>query len=315
MTGGRANLQEFARAAALALGIAFAAGGPRAAEPFRFAAFGDLPYTRDERAAMPRWIAQIAAAAPAFAIHVGDFKTSREPCSDAMFADRLGLFDASAVPLIYTPGDNEWSDCDILAAGAYAPTERLDRLRQLFFARPESLGRRKIALERQPGAPENARWEDGRLVFLTLNLPASNNHGPKPAPSAELAAREPLLLDWIEQGFARARQRDAAGVVIAFQANPGFRLLRRGLPTAGFRRTLTALQEQAARWGRPLLLIHGDTHTWRFDQPLPAPGAAEPLPRVWRVEVPGSPRRGWVEVRFDASRPDAAFSATLHEFD
>ena len=62
------------------------------------------------------------------------------------------------MPLIYTPGDNEWTDCRPISK--YDPNERLDRLRQLFFAAPRSLGQRSRALTRQSdlvnyGLPEN----------------------------------------------------------------------------------------------------------------------------------------------------------------
>jgi hypothetical protein len=286
-----------------------------AAQQLRFAALGDLPYTEAERRGMPGWLGRIAAADPAFAIHVGDFKSSRAPCTDATFADRFALFDASPVPLVYTPGDNEWTDCERPSREGFQPAERLAALRRLFFSRPESLGRRRIALVQQEHAPENTRWQALGVVFLTLNLPAENNHGRKPQPSAEMLAREPLILAWLREGFAAARQAGARAVVIAFQANPGFPMLRKGLSTRAFRPFLETLRSEARRWRKPVLLIHGDTHTWHFDQPpLGAPGA-DPLENVWRIEVPGSPFPGWVEVRCCADAAAHPFAATLHPLD
>jgi hypothetical protein len=301
------------RTVALLAGLAaVGASLPATAQELRFAALGDLPYTEAERQGMPGWLSRIAATDPAFAIHVGDFKASHAPCTDATFADRHALFDASPMPLVFTPGDNEWTDCERPAGQAFEPAERLAALRRLFFSRPESLGRRRIALEQQTPAPENLRWQTGGVVFLTLNLPAGNNHGLRPQPSAEMLAREPLILAWLREGFAAARQADARAVVIAFQANPGFKLSSKGLSTRAFRPFLETLRSEARRLNKPVLLIHGDTHTWRFDRPLASAPEADHSDKVWRIEVPGSPFPGWVEVRCctdDAAQP---FSATLH---
>lgn len=300
------NLQKNGRRAARAVfccaTLLFALALPPAyAEDFRFAAFGDLPYTDRERSAMPRWLQEISATQPAFLIHVGDFKASREVCSDELFADRHALFDESPVPLIYTPGDNEWSDCDLMAAGGYDPVERLSALQTLFFSRPQSLGKKRIAVEQQLGAVENLRWITDRIVFLTINLPAGNNTGIKPQRSDELIAREPKILAWIRQGFTVAETIEARAIVIAFQADPSFQRLKKGLASRSFDPILTVLQEESLHWKKPVLLIHGDSHTYRFDQPLPVKDGVQTLSNVWRLEVPGSPFLGWVEVVINAS--------------
>jgi hypothetical protein len=314
----RLRRRSHVRAALAMLALAGATVAPAApawAQNLRFAALGDLPYTEAERRQMPAWFGQIAAAQPAFAIHVGDFKFSRTPCTDEVFADRFALFDASPVPLIYTPGDNEWTDCRLLSAGSHDPVERLNKLRQVFFARPESLGRKRILVQSQPGAPENVRWRAGGLVFATINVPAGNNFGFTAESQSESRQREPVILDWLRQAFGEAQRSAADGVVIAFQANPGFELLRKGIPAPGFRALLATLQAEAASFAKPVLLIHGDTHTWRFDQALVARGSTQSMPKVWRIEVPGTPNKGWVEVEFrrdDATNP---FSARMHPFD
>jgi hypothetical protein len=119
----------------------------------------------------------IAAEHASLIVHAGDFKDSRLVCSDEVFLDRRALLDASAVPLVYVPGDNEWTDCRQLAAGHFDPVERLQKLRQLFFAEPRSLGRKTIAVEQQAGGyPEHLRWRLGPVIFVSLNVPGPNNH-------------------------------------------------------------------------------------------------------------------------------------------
>lgn len=147
------------------------------AETWRFAVIGDTPYSSYEERQLPAMLDDIAAENPQFVVHAGDFKSSSKPCSDALFSDRRALFDASRVPLIYVPGDNEWTDCRRLAAGGFDPLERLQKLRELFFATPRSLGRQALAVEQQPGAyPEQLRWRLGPVLFVSLNVPGSNNN-------------------------------------------------------------------------------------------------------------------------------------------
>jgi hypothetical protein len=47
----------------------------------------------------------------AFVVHVGDLSSPPYACTDDLVAHRLAQFNASAHPFIYTPGDNEWTDC------------------------------------------------------------------------------------------------------------------------------------------------------------------------------------------------------------
>jgi hypothetical protein len=52
---------------------------------------------------------------------------------------------------------------------------------------------------------------------------------------------------------------------------------------------LTTLREEAARFGRPVLIAHGDHHRYTVDRQLG-------LANLTRLEVPGSPTVGWVRV-------------------
>ena len=123
------------------------------AQPLPFGLFGDTPYSAWERAQLPGLMADMAAADPAFVVHAGDFKSGADACSDALFQDRLALFQASRVPLVYVPGDNDWTDCHRRSNGAYDPLERLERLRGLFFVSEYSLGQKPMPLLRQSADP------------------------------------------------------------------------------------------------------------------------------------------------------------------
>jgi hypothetical protein len=202
------------------------------------------------------------------------------------------------LPLIYVLGDNEWTDCH--RAGG-DPLERLARLRSLFHATPESLGRVRLPLERQtPDYPENLRWRRGPVLFLGLNVPGShNNIGPGPEPSAEYRTRDQANAEWMSEGFRQAKASGQSVVVVAIQANPGFDEFNAGSPVPGYGDFLRRLREETQAFGGEVVLLHGDTHRIRIDQPfLDRPGGA-PIPRFTRIETYGSPWMGWVEISVD----------------
>lgn len=271
------------------------------AETWRFAVIGDTPYSVTERRELPLMLDDIADEHPAFVVHVGDFKQSREPCSDALFGDRHDLFNASRVPLIYVPGDNEWTDCAQLAAGHYDPQERLRRLRQLFFAEPFSLGQRRIALERQSADfPEHLRWRLGPVLFLTLNVPGPNNNRAIGDDGGdEFRTRNRALTDWIKEGFAAARKEGASGIVIAMQGNPGFKHYAAGFAHSGYRDLLITLHRATLDFPGQVLLVHGDTHWQRVDRPLW--NGPNKVANFTRLESYGYPFMGWVKVTIDSA--------------
>jgi len=106
-----------------------------------YAVIGDMPYGKSKLDSMPQLIALINNdPAVQLVIHVGDIKSgSNSPCTDAYNATIKGLFDTFDDPLVYTIGDNEWTDCHVFSKnnGLYTPTERLHAVRTLFFPVPD----------------------------------------------------------------------------------------------------------------------------------------------------------------------------------
>jgi len=258
------------------------------AQSFTFAAIGDVPYgPHEEFAAL---IDKINTQSLAFTIHVGDIKSGSTVCSDETFLSVRQLFDRFNRALVYTPGDNEWTDCHRLNNGRYDPLERLEKIRQLFFASNESLGKQRLSLQTQSSQKsftsyvENRRWSQGKVRFATLHLVGSNNNLQPGLPSSsEFAAREHANIAWLRETFAEARANMDVAIVLAMQADTFFGEPRKG---SGFVRWNVALAEEVAAWGKPVLLIQGDTHQYLIDNPL-KDASGKPLRQLVRVVVPG----------------------------
>jgi hypothetical protein len=286
-----------------------------ASQPFAFALIGDLPYSEGDALRAAAMIAQLDASALAFVLHVGDINSGREPCSDTLFERRRDLLARSMHPLVLLPGDNEWTDCHRSAAGAYDPRERLAALRALFWSSPGPLGsgpaarRANLSLERQPGAPENVVWRIGAVRFVAVHVVGSNNgldgyRGSR----AEFDTRERLNQSWLDAAVTRALHEEADALVIAAHANPEFGRSRE----RGFRSFLRALQDVSARFTRPILFLHGDSHRFRVDQPL-EDRDGRPVTHFTRVECFGYPfTSSWVRIAYDPTHPER-FRVGVHE--
>ena len=287
----------FALLAALTVGLA-------QAEIWRFALIGDTPYSDHERAELPKMLDAIADSHAEFVAHIGDIKHGRDRCDDALFADRYQLFNASRIPFVFIPGDNEWADCDRVNNGAYDPLERLNALRALFWSSPQSLGQKTLTQARQAGNyPEHARFRLGPVLFVTLNLPGGNNNwGLTETPREEWRQRMPVVQAWLKDSFALAKREKLAGVVLLFQANPGFRHFSQGLGHRSYRDFLTLLRDETLAFPGQVVAVHGDPHTSRIDQPL-RDAQGKTLANFTRVETHGYPLMGWTKGFIDTEQP------------
>lgn len=293
--------------AALCLALALLALPAQAQAParFSFAIVGDAPYNALEEPAFAQELKEIDREDLAFVVHIGDIKSGGSPCSDALFARRLQQFQSVRHPFIYVPGDNEWTDCWHSGAD---PLERLAKLRAMFYPDDNSLGERKLRLERQSADPrfaeyrENVRWSVGPALFIGLNLPGSNNNfGRTPQMDEEYARRGRANAAWLAQGFELAKKNGAAAVFIAIQADPFFeRASRRPADVAdGYAQFKQELLAHTLDFGKPVILIHGDTHRYRVDHPLLDPATHKPLRNFTRIESFGSPFVDWIKVSVD----------------
>jgi hypothetical protein len=282
------------------------------AESWRFAVIGDTPYTAQERRELPALLDAIGQSGVAFVAHIGDFKSGNTPCDDARFEDRRQMFNASRIPFVYIPGDNDWCDCHRASNGAMDPQERLRKLRSLFWPDERSLGHGTLIQERQSAAyPEHARFRIGPVLVLTLNVPGGNNNrGLADKPSAEFAERNPQIVRWLKEGFALARAQKLRGIVVMMQANADIGHFNIGAPLEGYRDLLETLRSETENFPGEVLLVHGDTHFHRIDHPLLDQRGRE-MKKLTRLESYGYPFMGWAEVQVEAEGADV-FRITSH---
>ena len=285
-----------------------AAGGAEAPAPLRFFALGDLPYGPSEVAPMERLLAAAVAQGAPFIVHVGDLKSGSSPCTDEQLQAVAGVFRAVPVPLVYTPGDNEWTDCHRWSAGGLDPRARLARVREVFYADPGVLRLADLGVtSAAPRFPEVYGFVLREVLFVALHVVGSDNgyDADDPAAKAEFRAREAANRAFLTRLLASPQGRAARALVIMIQADPLFESTPGPHGFRAFKAQLVALMGQ---FPGPVLLIHGDTHHYRHDHPLFDPVRGIPFERLTRVEVPGSPLLGgvWVTVDPGAAEPFAS---------
>lgn len=275
-----------------------AADAVEPAQTLRFLAIGDVPYSNAEMEYLRMLLDGTLAQRPPFVIHIGDIKGGSQPCSDARIQGVADLFQEQPVPVLYTPGDNEWTDCHRKRAGGRDPLERLAALRRIMFGEPSVLHNTGLKpVVPNPSYPENLYFQRDGVVFVLMHVVGSNNNF-KPnsaAAMAEFRARNAANRTLLDRAARVANVLDAGALVIALHANPSFE--EQGA-RRGFESLKQDLRRLLASYSGQVLLIHGDTHRFRFDQPL-SDADGKPIERFHRLEVPGSPAVAgvWVSVQ------------------
>ena len=296
------------------------------AQTFSFGLWGDMPYQKaGDEPKIPALLKSINQSDIAFSIYDGDIKDGSSKCTGDVYASALTMFGELKKPVVYVPGDNEWTDCHRLNNGGYDGLERLAYLRKTLFPTLNSLGKRQMPLIHQapPGEKfvENTRFSHRGIVFVTLNIPGSNNNkilGEKDctnksartaaqcdASNAEYLERDAANVRWMQQAFAAARKSKARGLVLVFQADPGFDLPEtenvdesQAPGFSGYRYFLNSVVAETEQFPGQVLLVHGDTHFFKVDKPLYSP--TKLLANHTRLQTFGSPLIHWVRVTVDA---------------
>ena len=288
---------------ALAIVVLAAACAPQSPPTMRFIALGDAPYGDPKEVDPPyrSLIQNINQMAPPLVIHVGD-TLGGVRCDNALIDKLRGFMDDFDAPLLYTPGDNEWTDCHRDNAGSFDPLERLSYLRSTYFQTGKTLGTdaRTVETQSSQGYPENARLMMNNIGFITAHVVGSNNNfNPRDLDAVkEFMDRDRANIAWLNESFDAFA--DAEAIVVALHADMF-------VPTSGFQNGWWAsspfrgigvtLGKRSSALKKPVLLLYGDSHQHKAFQPFP-----EHRPYLHAIEVYGHPGIKAIEI---AIRPDA----------
>jgi hypothetical protein len=160
----------------------------------------------------------------------------------------------------------------------------LAALRSRFFSTGRSLGQTTIPLTRQ-SAPyvENARWTKSNVVFATLNVPGPSGKSPS---AAETSARHAANVAWLNAAFDAAEAARSAAVMIIWQDDP--------FDGSSDSSLVSTLKSRTTAFAKPVVLVHGDTHSFKLDHPWST------LPNFTRLETYGtSGTNKWVRATVD----------------
>ena len=313
-------MKKLALAALLPLVIAACGGSDDNASPFTVALLGDVPYGTSptdtaQTTAAPKLIQAINADADvSLAMHAGDIHSGSQYCTQAYDNQVFGLFQTFQDPLIYTPGDNEWSDCHKVKEGGgsyssttgtityvvdtsgnpvdYAkgdPAANLALVRSTFFASPgQTLGASAVTVHTQaqdfdPAFPadkqfvENIWLQRNGVLFATVNMPGGSNNDTDPwygtpamsaAQQQEVNERTAADLRWIDVAFRRATVDGNGALVLMLQADMWDLDGKAAAHIAEYKQFIDRIAADAKAFGRPVLLVNGDSHGYRSDNPL-----------------------------------------------
>ena len=279
----------------LLINILFVLPANLLAAPFTFATLGDTQDISDKgQARLNVLIESINQRQPAFVVHIGELKGGGDACGDEYYQRLLRTANQFNNPLVYLPGDNDWTDC---FHSGFDPLERLGYLRDLLYPKPMSLGRTVMHLNRQSVQPEyryfpeNVWWQQGDVLFASFhNVGTNNNLYTNSHAVQEHLIRNRANLAWLGQIFERASS--AKALVLFTHANIKFDALP-WEPT-GFDNFRAALKDHVRKFSRPVLFVHGDTHKHKIDKPLKY--KRQTLANFTRLEVFGSPDLGVIYV-------------------
>jgi hypothetical protein len=302
---------------------------PEDRSPYAIGLWGDLPYsTLQATVGVPNLIADMNAQKLAFTVHDGDLKSGSSECTDAVYTQALSYFNSMVAPAAFTPGDNDWVDCDRTAG--YSSLAQLDKERGLFFSTPYTLGQHHLRqhVQKTPlcagvagptACVENRRWTIEGVTYATLNIQGSCNNlcdtDPDPA---EYAARNAADIAWLQDTFKAAVASHSRAVMLISQADPGFdqtdvtrgpardpkTLAETDGQPDGFQEFLLALRDQVTAFKLPVAYVHGDSHYFRIDKPL-LNTSGQRLENFTRVETFGDNQANgdndvnWLKVMVD----------------
>jgi hypothetical protein len=250
---------------------------------------------------------------PTVVMHLGDFKSGGKSCTDDLLKEHKVLL-SQIYPgkIIYTPGDNDWTDCDRSSLlYSFNELERLDFLIKLMFKTPPLLTNNLPSIMAQHSQIENKLWINDRLAISTLHIVGTSNGRANIDKSKQVNAikkvdkRDNKNFTWLKTIEDKAKDFDA--LIIGFQAD----IYQQSVLESGscdnssltacdaFAVYRQAFKDLAKRINKPILISHGDTGEFCFEK-LDS--------NLWHLNAAGDFQYlDATQVIFDKESPDSPF--------
>jgi hypothetical protein len=225
-------------------------------EKYAIGLWGDMPYSDVQVRGVLSLIDDMNSQNLAFTVHDGDLKAGKgipgsvtpTTCADEKYVQALLFLNGLRAPAAFTPGDNDWTDCDVASNGNFNSLERLDHERNLFFNTPFTFGMRRFrqavqtdtittpclgfvagdvngttSYNMHQACVENRRRTVRGVTYATLNIQGSCDNRCKDHPDAmEANYRRDADIAWMRETFQVAKDRNSAAIMFISQADPGF---------------------------------------------------------------------------------------------
>ncbi|WP_298864512.1 hypothetical protein [uncultured Gimesia sp.] len=210
-----------------------------------FYAMGDVPYEPEEDTLLPKQIAKLPPDAE-FVVHVGDIKGGKAACDEAVYQKVSGMLSHSKAPVFIIPGDNEWNDC--------MNPDQAWQFWDQYFMRFDRRWRHTLPVFRQLKREENFSFVKGGVLFVGINIVGGLVHDP-----AEWKQRHADDLDWVRRNLRRFGN-EVSSLVLFGHAKP----------IAAHNDFFVPFSQDAIKFQKPILYLHGDGHKWIYDRPFAA---------------------------------------------
>lgn len=222
---------------------------------FQFAVTGDVPYTLKEEQTLALQLVDLEKSGEniSFLIHLGDInQASEETCNHETFSNVHWILRRNSpnIPIFIIPGDNDWLDCPNGSDKAWqAWTDNF-----LYF---DQNWDHQFNVERLASRPENFSFLiRNSVLFVGLNIPGSRNYD-----SMEDLSNP---FEW-ENRIAEEFQWAKTQIYKYILQLKSIVLFIHARPRDDFHGTFKdGLKELSKELKLPILLLHGDGHTWQY---------------------------------------------------
>ena len=243
-----------------------------------FAATGDGPRGDEDWTLLPEYFAAEKADGRArYLVHTGDLCKGSQTFDAAYSARVSELYRQSSIPVIFVVGDNEWNDQPVPEVAWPIWEKDFLHFSEQYPAAPE--------IHRQDGHLENIAWLDDGVLFIGINLVGGRMHDVE-----EWGYRHRADAEWVEQNLGTLGG-DAFAVVVLAQAAP------KAVHEDFFRRFVPAVEA----YGKPVMYLHGDGHTWQVEEHWRAPNLV-------RIQVDQVTKARPVHIMVSPDNPSQPFS-------